>query len=248
MPKKQKNNISHLLDILDSLSPFSLQESWDNSGLILGSKDGSFKQIYVALEVTQELLEQIKADSLLITHHPLIFSPLKQLISESYPSSLLCLAIQKNIQLIAMHTNFDKTHFGKYITKKILGIKNFSQEEFLVQFQWDSDFHSLCALIKEKFKLQTLKITQTTNPQCKNIALITGSGGSFISKLNHIDCFITGDIKYHEAMEGMQKNIHLIDCGHYELERYFGEILSSLLTNLGYKAIILDSKNPFSYI
>ena len=60
MPKKQKNNISHLLDILDSLSPFSLQESWDNSGLILGSKDGSFKQIYVALEVTQELLEQIK--------------------------------------------------------------------------------------------------------------------------------------------------------------------------------------------
>ena len=122
MPKKQKNNISHLLDILDSLSPFSLQESWDNSGLILGSKDASFKQIYVALEVTQELLEQIKADSLLITHHPLIFSPLKQLISESYPSSLLCLAIQKNIQLIAMHTNFDKTHFGKYITKEIYTI------------------------------------------------------------------------------------------------------------------------------
>lgn len=248
MQKNLKNSISQILVDLDSLSPFSLQESWDNSGLILGSKEGSFKQIYVALEVTQELLEQIKADSVLITHHPLIFSPLKQIISEYYPSSLLHLAIQKNIQLIAMHTNFDKTHFGKYVTKEILGIKNFSQEEFLVQFQWDNDFHSLCTLIKEKFKLQTLKITQTTNPQCKNIGLITGSGGSFIGKLSHIDCFITGDIKYHDAMEGMQKNIHLIDCGHYELERYFGEILLPLLTNLGYKAIILDSKNPFSYI
>lgn len=248
MQKKLKNSISQILIDLDSLSPFSLQESWDNSGLILGSKEGSFKQIYVALEVTQELLEQMEADSVLITHHPLIFSPLKQIISEYYPSSLLHLAIQKNIQLIAMHTNFDKTHFGKYVTKEILGIKNFSQEEFLVQFQWNSDFHSLCALIKEKFKLQTLKITQTANPQCKNIGLITGSGGSFIGKLSHIDCFITGDIKHHDAMEGMQKNIHLIDCGHYELERYFGEILLPLLTNLGYKAIILDSKNPFSYI
>ncbi len=243
-----KNSITEILATLDSLSPFYLQESWDNCGLILGSKEGSFKQIYLALEVSANVLDQMEADSLLITHHPLIFSPLKQLISESYPASLLKLAIQKNIQLIAMHTNFDKTHFGKYITSEILGITEFSQEGFLVQFKWDSDFISLCDLIKEKLQIQTLKITKTQNPQCKNIALITGSGGSFVRELNQIDCLITGDIKYHEAMEGIQKNIHLIDCGHYELERYFGEILLMLLTNLGYKAIILDSKNPFSYV
>ena len=107
-----KNNIAEILEKLDTLSPFALQESWDNSGLILGSKSRNFQKIYLALEVTQSILEQMEENSLLITHHPLIFSPLKTLIDETYPTALLNLAICKNIQLIAMHTNFDKTHFG----------------------------------------------------------------------------------------------------------------------------------------
>lgn len=243
-----KNNIAEILEKLDTLSPFALQESWDNSGLILGSKSRNFQKIYLALEVTQSILEQMEENSLLITHHPLIFSPLKALIDETYPTALLNLAICKNIQLIAMHTNFDKTHFGKYLVEKILGIKTYIQEDFAIKFQWDSDFASLCELIKTKMNLQNLKITHSPNPKCKNIALITGSGGDFIRTLQDIDCLITGDIKYHQAMESLQKNIHLIDCGHYELERYFGEILSPLLTNLGYKAIILDSQNPFCFV
>ena len=172
---------------------------------------------------------------------------LKQIDFESYPSSLLKIAIQKNIKLIAMHTNFDKTHFGKYVVRKLLKIDSFNQDGFVVYFSWDSNLDSLCYKLKESLKIQTLKITKSSQ-NCKNIALVTGSGASFVRSLSNVDCLITGDIKYHEAMEAMERNINLIDCGHYELECYFGEILADILTNYGYKAIILDSKNPFYFL
>lgn len=245
---QERNKIGNLLEVLDSFSPFILQESWDNSGLLLGEKNREFSQIYLSLEVDREVLNKAEENSVILTHHPLIFSSLKQLDFSAYPSSLLELAIKKNISLIAMHTNFDKTHFGKYVVEKVLGIKDFKQDNFVMHFSWDKDFESLGKHIKEKMNVKTLKVVQSKNPKCQNIALITGSGAGFIKNLKNIDCLITGDIKYHDAMEAIEKNMHLIDCGHYELERYFGEILDNILTNYGYKAIISNSQNPFKFI
>lgn len=240
--------IAKILEILNSISPFELQESWDNCGLILGECNAEFKQIYLSLEVTYGILEQMECNSLLITHHPLIFSPLKQLNFAQYPAKLLRLAIQKNIQLIAMHTNFDKTHFGEYVTREILGIQAYTKQDFLIRFVWQDSIESLCARVKECFHLDFLKFTESNHKSVQNVALITGSGGSFIRNLSGIDCLITGDVKYHEAMEAQALGINVIDCGHYELERYFGEILSPILTNYGYKAIMLTSQNPFNFV
>ncbi|TLD81144.1 Nif3-like dinuclear metal center hexameric protein [Helicobacter sp. MIT 11-5569] len=237
-----------LLKILDSISPFELQEKWDNSGLILGSLKSEFQHIYLSLEVTLEILTKMESNSLLITHHPLIFSPLKRLNFEQYPAKLLKLAIQKNIQLIAMHTNFDKTHFGDYVAHKKLGIQTYTKEDFAIRFTWEDSLEALLKFVKEKLRISKLKYTQSNFKIPQSVALITGSGGSFIRELNDIDCLITGDVKYHEAMEAQALGINMIDCGHYELECYFGEILSPILTNYGYKAIILHSQNPFNFV
>lgn len=236
-----------LLEILDSTSPFELQEKWDNSGLILGALEKEFSKIYLSLEVTLELLERMDSNSILITHHPLIFSPLKQLNFAQYPTKLIEQAIKKDIQLISMHTNFDKTHFGKYITQK-LQIKTSTQENFAMRFMWEGPIESLIKHTKEKLAIPTIKFTQGNSKTPQRVALVTGSGGSFIRELNSIDCLITGDVKYHEAMEAQALGINVIDCGHYELECYFGEILSPILTNYGYKAIILTSQNPFNFV
>ncbi|WP_416862390.1 Nif3-like dinuclear metal center hexameric protein, partial [Helicobacter ganmani] len=76
----KQHNLATILNFLDTLSPFALQESWDNSGLILGTPQHNFEKIYLSLEVTESILEQMERDSLLITHHPLIFNPLKTLV------------------------------------------------------------------------------------------------------------------------------------------------------------------------
>ena len=62
------------------------------------------------------------------------------------------------------------------------------------------------------------------------------------------DCFLTGDIKYHDAMEASSLGLSMIDIGHYESERYFGEVLGGYLEKLGLSVIISPSKNPFTYL
>ena len=78
----------------------------------------------------------------------------------------------------------------------------------------------------------------------RSIALTTGSGASLINEVE-ADCFLTGDIKYHDAMKAMSENLMMVDIGHYESERFFAEILLEELKVLPILAIIANSKNPF---
>jgi putative NIF3 family GTP cyclohydrolase 1 type 2 len=115
--------ISEIYEKLNSISPFELQEKWDNSGLLVGDMNREFDHIVLGLDLDKESLESAKENSLFIVHHPLIFSGLKQLDFSVYPANLLEIMVKKNLSLIAMHTNFDKTHLNAYVFEKVLGLK-----------------------------------------------------------------------------------------------------------------------------
>jgi len=66
--------IKEIYDFLNTISPFSLQEAWDNSGLIIGNMEDEFSEVVISLDIDIEFLEKVSNNSLLITHHPLIFS------------------------------------------------------------------------------------------------------------------------------------------------------------------------------
>lgn len=87
--------LKEIYNFLDELSPFELQEKWDNSGLLVGSFDDEIKQVYISIDLDLEILEEIDEDSLIITHHPLIFSPLKRVNYDSYSTKILKRLIQK---------------------------------------------------------------------------------------------------------------------------------------------------------
>ena len=249
-----KNNIAEILEKLDILSPFALQESWDNSGLILGSKSRNFQKIYLALEVTQSILEQMEENSLLITHHPLIFSPLKTLIDETYPTALLNLAICKNIQLIAMHTNFDITHLNESLSNALeleaLGFHYSTTKDFSRLYSTvsqDITIESLALHIKKKLQIQYIRYskgTDTTN----TLYITCGSNASSYMIAKRGDCIITGDIKYHDAMIANSNGISFIDIRHFESECIFANLVAKILQLHNIQAIILHSHNPFCYI
>ncbi|EMH44654.1 putative NIF3 family protein [Helicobacter pylori GAM93Bi] len=113
--------VKEVLGVLNRLSPFELQESWDNSGLNVGSKNHEFSHIIACLEITLQIALNAPQNALIITHHPLIFKPLKTLSYEAYPGNILKILIQKNISVISMHTNFDKTHLNKHFARALLG-------------------------------------------------------------------------------------------------------------------------------
>lgn len=234
--------LSEIYSFLNELSPFELQEAWDNSGLIVGDRDTDIQKIYLSLEPTLEVLEEIEPNSLLLTHHPLIFSPLKRLDFADITARALRLTMQKNISIIAMHTNYDKTHLNEYFATTIMGFENISKEGFLVYADVDMSFEELAGLVKQKVGLGSVNCVQK-NGRIQKVAIVTGSGASFLSKID-ADCLITGDVKYHDAIFAMEKNIGVIDATHYATEAVFAASISENLKILPIKAIIANSKNP----
>jgi dinuclear metal center YbgI/SA1388 family protein len=241
--------ISQIYSFLDELSPFELQEKWDNSGLIIGNMDDSFDEVYIALDLDLELVNQMKKNSLIITHHPLIFSGLKKINFNDYSSKLLKEIIKKDIKLISMHTNIDKTHLNRYVMEKVLGFEVINEAEFVLVAKVEKSFDEFISLIKEKLRLEQTKIIKA-NEYIKTFALTTGSGMSLLPFVK-ADCFLTGDVKYHEAMDAKLRGISIIDIGHYESEIHFSSLLMGLLEEYLKKnkinAIISALKNPFEY-
>ena len=242
--------IRDIYNYLDSISPFGLQEKWDNSGLIVGNINDEFDNIYISLDLDLDMLRKVKKNSLIITHHPLIFTALKTVNNDSYSTKILKKLIKKDISLISMHTNIDKTHLNNYVGCDILGLDFKKDEDFILKADINLSFESFTKLLKDKLNLKTLKIVNKKK-NINNVSLTTGSGMSLLPQIT-TDCFLTGDIKYHEAMEAKARDICLIDIGHYESEIHFIALLDMLLkkylkTN-GKKAIMLKSHNPFKYI
>jgi len=235
--------LQEVYDFLDKISPFELQEKWDNSGLVVGEMSREISEVVLALDVDDEMIETTKEGTLFIVHHPLIFGKLTQLDFAKYPSNLIEKMILKKQSLIAMHTNFDQTHLNKYVFEKVLGFKLESQNPFVCIAKGKWNYKELLNLIKEKLNLPTLKVIGKKET-ITSIALTTGAGASLMDEVE-ADCFLTGDIKYHDAMKAMSENLMMIDIGHYESERFFAEILLEELKVLPILAIISNSKNPF---
>lgn len=228
---------------LDKVSPFELQEKWDNSGLIVGEMEREVSQIVVSLDIDDDMIGNAKEGTLFVVHHPLIFGKLTQLDFAKYPSNLLEKMILKKQSLIALHTNFDQTHLNRYVFEKVLGFKLDSQNSFICTAKGQWHYKELLSLLKEKLNLPTLKVVGKKE-HITSIAMTTGSGASLIDEVE-ADCFLTGDIKYHDAMKAMSEDLMMVDIGHYESERFFAEIILSELQVLPLLAIISHSKNPF---
>lgn len=235
--------LKEIYDFLDKVSPFELQEKWDNSGLIVGDMRRDVSQIVVALDIDKQMIKNAKEGTLFVVHHPLIFGKLTQLDFSKYPSNLLEKMILKKQSLIALHTNFDQTHLNRYVFEKVLGFRVESQNSFVCTTKGKWHYKALLSLLKEKLNLPTLRVIGKKET-ITSIALTTGAGASLMDEVE-ADCFLTGDIKYHDAMKAMSEDLMMVDIGHYESEKFFAEIILDELKVLPLLAIISNSKNPF---
>lgn len=241
-------SVQKIYDVLDSISPFSLQESWDNSGLQLGALDSKKERIYTTLEVSLEMLEDISDDSLIISHHPLFFRPLKSFDLNSTPANIAAKLLEKNCALISSHTNFDITHLNLEVAN-ILGLDVSRQDGVIIYSEIvPTSFASFVEHISNKLGVEYTKSVKCTNI-IEHVALVCGSGFSMFESVSHSGLsnlvFLTGDIKYHDAMAAKNLGVNLIDIGHFESERIFAPLMAEMLKKRGHKAIIFNTQSPF---
>jgi len=236
--------LGEIYDFLNTKSPFELAESWDNSGLLLGSKADEVTSIVLSLDLSLETVQEAKDSSLIITHHPFIFSSLKKLDTNTTIGKIVKKAIKKDISIIAMHTNFDKTVLNDYFVKNILGFETYEKDGFMAKIAVDMDFTELVSLVKSKLGIDHVNCVVPKAQKIGTIGVTTGSG-SELAIVSGCDVFLTGDIKYHTAFEAKEQGVGLVDITHYASELCFSACMGEILKILPIDVIISDTKNPF---
>ncbi|MBO7374874.1 MAG: Nif3-like dinuclear metal center hexameric protein [Lachnospiraceae bacterium] len=234
---------------LDRIAPFEYKEDWDNSGLLIGDWNKDVSRIMVVLDVTNEVVAaavQANVD-LIISHHPLIFEPIKQLNTDDLTASKVLKLANNNIAYIAMHTNMDATGLGE-VADEILGIKreevlwvniNYNDPKigmgsigkFVNENKEEVNITLRDAVIrtKEGFQADVVKVYGDLDRVINKVAVCTGSGKSLVDTAIEKGCdlFITGDINYHTGLDAAERGLALIDISHYTTEIVFIDILSA---------------------
>ena len=239
--------LKEIYENLNKIAPFEYQEEWDNSGLLIGDMNAEVNRILVTLDVTDEVVEQAiaaKAD-LIISHHPLIFSPVSKINSEDFITARVLKLANNKINYIAMHTNMDATGLSE-VADEVLGIKreraievNINQDnekigmgsigKFLNGNKEAVDIMLREAVIrtKEGFGLSVVKVYGDLDSVVSRVAVCTGAGKSMIDACleEKCDLLITGDMTYHAALDAVSQGLNIIDAGHYGTEIIFVDLV-----------------------
>jgi dinuclear metal center YbgI/SA1388 family protein len=119
--------LNELTGYLEKIAPLSLQESYDNAGLLVGSPEQEVSKALICLDVTMGVLEEALEGGfdLIISHHPLIFGGIKRLCGRNETEKIIIAAIKNGIAIYAMHTNLDNVETGvNAMLCEKLGIRN----------------------------------------------------------------------------------------------------------------------------
>lgn len=114
-----------IISIIEAIAPLALQESFDNSGIIVGDKEQAIRGVMICLDVTMPVIEEaiMKNCNMIISHHPMLFNSIKKIVAKSEKSDLIIKAIKHDIVIYAAHTNIDSSLPGvSYILGKALGL------------------------------------------------------------------------------------------------------------------------------
>ena len=234
---------------LNSIAPFETQEDWDNSGMLVGDMDAEVKKVAVVLDITHEEIKKAKAigADLIISHHPVIFNPIKSVTKGSVPYEL----VASSINALCCHTPLDIADGGTNDSlAKLLGIEVTRADDPILRLGTVEPTTAENLAGKIAKTLNTKVRYADAGRKIEKIAICTGAGCSLIEAAGEIDAFITGDASHHNFLDCVQAGITLIAAGHYETEIIVVPVLVKKLQAQFPDIEIIDIKqeNPIKFI
>ncbi len=233
--------VKDIISVIEEFAPLSVQESWDNSGLCVGSPDDDVTSVLLGLDCTPALVDEAVAfgADMIVTHHPLIFKGVRKISPEDQTGEAIIKAIRAGISIYAAHTSADKVLAGvSGAMAERLGLKNVRilDEDgdgtglgTVGEFEVPMTSEEAVAFVKERFGLKVLKASKPVDGKIERVAMCGGSGGSLIGEAmkSGAQLYISGDISYHNFFTG--PHFMIMDIGHYESEIEIVDILFSLI-------------------
>lgn len=216
--------VKDILEFFETFAPVRSAMDFDNAGLLAGSPDAPLTKALVALDITPGVIEEA-ADGgfeLIISHHPVIFAPLKRLTPGTAPYMLA----ERGIAAICMHTNLDLSEsFGVNLClANAIGVKEPRKSAegeclFIGSLEAETPAKEFAEQVKESLGCPGLRYT-AVKPVVKTVAVSSGAGGSeiFAAAKEGADVLVTGEIKHHEINAANGLGVNIIDAGHFKSE------------------------------
>ncbi len=218
-----------VFDLLNREFPFDTQESWDNSGLLIYSGAES-DRVLVCLDVTQQVVDVAveTGAKIIVSHHPVIFSGLKEIYAGDVVHSL----IKNDISVISAHTNFDKYTWGtSYDIAERLGLEIVPDDSFEFGIIAEAEGLSVQELgWKCKSAFGSASVTMPHN-RINTVFICAGSGSGMKDEVieSGADCFLCGECKYHDVLDLAAEGISVVMLGHDNSEKYSVETIANLI-------------------
>lgn len=259
--------LSSVIDVIENRFQTCYKCDWDNIGLLVGDKEADIKKVYVALDLTDEVLEHAinyNAD-LIITHHPLIFKGMKSVTTDDFIGRRVHKLILNGINYYAMHTNYDMQAMGE-LAGELSGIENMC---VLENYFVDADSEKIgigvygslnenvtveefAQKVKTVFDIEKVKIFGEKNDIINCVAICPGSGKSVVDCAIAVgaDVLLTGDIDHHTGIDAKAQGLTIIDAGHYGIEHIFIKNMCDFLQQglSGIEVTGEPHKEPFFYV
>jgi len=225
--------VNKLMDTMEKLAPARLALDWDNVGLLVGDAGADVRKALIALDLTDAVLDEaiaIGAD-MIITHHPMIFKPLKTVTAGTAAGRRVIRLIKHDISCFAAHTNFDIAGGGT--NDALFERLGLTEKQPLTPPDAEGfalgragvlpaamPFGAFMERVKAGLGLERLKYYGGVSENVLKIGLCTGSGAEFMSAAADIGCdvYVTGDVSFHGAQAAADMGLKIVDATHYATE------------------------------
>jgi dinuclear metal center YbgI/SA1388 family protein len=232
------------------MAPEELAEPWDNCGLLIDSDNEYVSRIVVCLDINHAVVnEAINCGAeLIISHHPLIFKPLKRLSGDGAQSFYIRELIKNGVAVYAAHTNVDKTYGGlNDLLAGIIGLDapiSYDENDHPGYYRIGSLPRALAAgefneYVRTRMKLRNLTATPIVkaidtseknmeyHKLIKKVVVMCGAYDLDADQVLSMgaDAVVCGEMRYHEALDLAGMGVHVVQAGHHGTERFFMSLI-----------------------
>ena len=259
--------VKEITAILEEAAPLFLQENYDNSGLLVGDPEAEIDSALICVDATESVVAEAAevGAGLVLSHHPVIFHPLKRLTGGSYIERTVAEAVRRGIALYACHTNLDSAPEGmSRMLGNLLGLRNVILLEPTATEMPGSGFgivgepehvlptEEFLRTVRDRLSLKCIKYSGITRPTVRRVALCTGAGASMMSaaKRAGADVYLSADFKYNDFLDA-DRELVIADIGHFESEYCAIDLIYEIIRKKMHTFALhksMRSVNPVNYL
>ena len=254
------NTVGDILNFLNTLAPPSMKMEWDNVGLLCGSRNSPVTKILVALDPFETVCNEAAqwGAELMVTHHPLIFKPIKAVTDDNEVGRCIQALCAHGISAICAHTNLDCAPEG--VNSRLAELLGLEEIRVIDPMGTDEQgrewgllrcgnvpqqsLDTFLANVKKALGCEGLRYVDGGKPVCK-VAVGGGSCGSELMDAAKAGCdtFVTADVKYNQFFDARELGINLIDAGHFHTENPVVTLLAEKIATAFPEVQVMISEN-----